>query len=158
MTDFTITGRLAQFGRGGMMQDVSNRLLRDFATCLSTRLVERAGRGAPSGAEVAAGEAPPEAVAAAASTAAAGSASRRSDLKRGSLFFSVLWERIKRAVRSSRPTADQSALTGCADAEARLARADAADCASVIRASTRHARELPARRSRPASDRAASSG
>ena len=41
VTDFTITGRLAQFGRGGMMEDVSNRLLRDFATCLSTRLASR---------------------------------------------------------------------------------------------------------------------
>jgi uncharacterized protein len=33
-TDFTITGRLARFGRGGMIEDVSNRLLRDFSTCL----------------------------------------------------------------------------------------------------------------------------
>jgi carbon monoxide dehydrogenase subunit G len=33
-TDFTITGRLARFGRGGMIQDVSNRLLRDFSDCL----------------------------------------------------------------------------------------------------------------------------
>jgi carbon monoxide dehydrogenase subunit G len=33
-TDFSITGRLARFGRGGMIEDVSNRLLRDFATCL----------------------------------------------------------------------------------------------------------------------------
>ena len=31
VTDFTITGRLARFGRGGMIQDISNRLLRDFA-------------------------------------------------------------------------------------------------------------------------------
>ena len=30
-TDFTITGRLASFGRGGMIKDISNRLLRDFA-------------------------------------------------------------------------------------------------------------------------------
>ena len=33
-TDFTITGKLARFGRGGMIQDISNRLLREFATCL----------------------------------------------------------------------------------------------------------------------------
>jgi uncharacterized protein len=33
-TDFTITGRLARFGRGGMIEDVSNRLLRDFSACL----------------------------------------------------------------------------------------------------------------------------
>jgi carbon monoxide dehydrogenase subunit G len=37
-TDFTITGRLARFGRGGMIQDVSNRLLRDFSTCLQTTI------------------------------------------------------------------------------------------------------------------------
>jgi len=63
VTDFTITGRLARFGRGGMMEDISNRLLRDFATCLSSRLAEPAT--APSGEEVAKGEAAPEAVAAA---------------------------------------------------------------------------------------------
>ena len=33
-TDFTITGRLARFGRGGMIQDISNRLLKEFADCL----------------------------------------------------------------------------------------------------------------------------
>lgn len=37
-TDFTITGRLARFGRGGMIQDVSNRLLRDFAGCLQATI------------------------------------------------------------------------------------------------------------------------
>jgi carbon monoxide dehydrogenase subunit G len=35
VTDFTITGRLARFGRGGMIEDVSNRLLRDFSDCLA---------------------------------------------------------------------------------------------------------------------------
>ena len=33
-TDFTITGKLARFGRGGMIKDISNRLLGDFARCL----------------------------------------------------------------------------------------------------------------------------
>ena len=37
-TDFTITGRLARFGRGGMIKDVSNRLLREFASCLQSSL------------------------------------------------------------------------------------------------------------------------
>jgi len=106
-TDFAITGRLAQFGRGGMMQDVSNRLLRDFATCLSTRLAEPAAAPepeAPTGAEVTAGDAPPEAVAAAAPPPPPQSAPPPSwpspppvkPVKGGSLFFSVLWERIKR--------------------------------------------------------------
>jgi carbon monoxide dehydrogenase subunit G len=37
-TDLTITGRLARFGRGGMIQDISNRLLKDFAACLQQRI------------------------------------------------------------------------------------------------------------------------
>ena len=41
-TDFTITGRLARFGRGGMIKDVSNRLLRDFSDCLQA-MVESEG-------------------------------------------------------------------------------------------------------------------
>jgi carbon monoxide dehydrogenase subunit G len=63
-TDFSITGRLASFGRGGMMEDISNRLLRDFSTCLQSRLSD--SPTAPSGEEISRGEAPPEAAAAAA--------------------------------------------------------------------------------------------
>lgn len=37
-TDFTITGRLARFGRGGMIKDISNRLLRDFSACLAATI------------------------------------------------------------------------------------------------------------------------
>jgi uncharacterized protein len=37
-TDLTITGRLARFGRGGMIQDISNRLLGEFADCLRQRI------------------------------------------------------------------------------------------------------------------------
>lgn len=47
-TDFTITGRLARFGRGGMIQDVSNRLLRDFSNCLQS-MVEAAPPAAQPG-------------------------------------------------------------------------------------------------------------
>jgi uncharacterized protein len=72
VTDFTITGRLARFGRGGMIEDISNRLLRDFAACLQSRLGETAPPAAPSGAEVTAGDAAPEAVAAAAPGAVEG--------------------------------------------------------------------------------------
>jgi carbon monoxide dehydrogenase subunit G len=116
VTDFTITGRLARFGRGGMMEDISNRLMRDFATCLSSRLAD--APSAPSGEEVAKGEAPPEAVAAAApqegadteSPGSAGpppSAPPRPSAPPAQpqaakpvggigLFFSVLWERVRR--------------------------------------------------------------
>ena len=92
-TDFTITGRLASFGRGGMMEDISNRLLRDFATCLQTRLAGAPEEAAaPSGAEVTAGDAAPAAVEA----APAPPPPAPEPLRGGSLFFSVLWERIKR--------------------------------------------------------------
>src|SRR3954469_8460296 len=62
VTDFSITGRLARFGRGGMIEDISNKLLQNFAACLATRL---AGGGDATGAEVTAGDAAPEAAAAA---------------------------------------------------------------------------------------------
>jgi uncharacterized protein len=116
VTDFTITGRLARFGRGGMMEDISNRLMRDFATCLSSRLAD--APTAPSGEEVAKGEAPPEAVAAAApqegaDTESPGAGTPPPPPSRPptpppaqpqaakpvggiGLFFSVLWERIRR--------------------------------------------------------------
>jgi carbon monoxide dehydrogenase subunit G len=63
-TDFSITGRLARFGRGGMVEDVSKALMRDFAACLAQRLAGEPE--APSGADVAAGMEAPEAAAAAA--------------------------------------------------------------------------------------------
>jgi carbon monoxide dehydrogenase subunit G len=44
-TDYHITGRLARFGRGGMIEDISNRLLGEFAKCLQTSLA-----GTPDGA------------------------------------------------------------------------------------------------------------
>jgi uncharacterized protein len=106
-TDFTITGRLAQFGRGGIMEDVSNRLMREFATCLSSRLGEAPPAApVPSGAEVTAGDAAPEEVAAAAPTPStpppsatpppAATPPAAAPVKGFSLFFSVVWERIKR--------------------------------------------------------------
>lgn len=124
VTDFSITGRLAAFGRGGMMQDISNRMMRDFATCLQTRLASEPAAAVPSGAEVTAGDAAPEAVVAAepgdAPPAAPDDPGPRATttppartpppaaptpppppapaapVKGFSLVFSVLWERIKR--------------------------------------------------------------
>ena len=52
-TDFTITGRLARFGRSGMVQDISNRLLGEFADCLQSSL-KGGGAPAPAGASSAA--------------------------------------------------------------------------------------------------------
>ena len=76
-TDFTITGRLARFGRGGMIEDISNRLLRDFAACLQAQL------------------ATPEPAVGAPTPAPAPAAPVRGF----SLFVSVLLERLRRALR-----------------------------------------------------------
>jgi uncharacterized protein len=94
VTDFTITGTLARFGRGGMMQDIANRLLRDFAACLEQRL----GAGETEAATVDAGSAPPTAADAAppAAPAAPTPPAQAPPVKGISLLFSVFWERIKR--------------------------------------------------------------
>lgn len=57
VTDFTITGRLARFGRGGMIEDISARLLKEFANQLQSSLVG----GPDGGAEAAAERASPRA-------------------------------------------------------------------------------------------------
>jgi uncharacterized protein len=113
-TDFTITGRLARFGRGGMIEDISNRMLRDFANCLQTRLAE----GGSAGGDAAAPEAPAEAEAPAEPPAAGGVPSGTeappkaaaapapppppapaAPVKGFSLLASVLWERLRRMFR-----------------------------------------------------------
>ena len=83
-TDFTITGRLARFGRGGMMEDISNRLLRDFSTCLQSRLTRshRTEKNSPT---------PPPAQQQAAKPVGG-----------FGLFFSVLWERVRRLLGRAR--------------------------------------------------------
>ena len=75
LTDFTITGRLARFGRGGMIEDISNRMLREFADCLQAKLAAEEAT-----------EPPPVAPAAA-------------PVRGVSLFFSVLWDRIRGVFR-----------------------------------------------------------
>jgi carbon monoxide dehydrogenase subunit G len=96
VTDFTITGRLARFGRGGMIEDISNRMLREFSQCLQAKLGaeeepatagETAAAAAPPSAADAGGEAPPPTSA--------------PPVRGISLFLSVLWERIKRAFKRS---------------------------------------------------------
>ena len=73
VTDLTITGRLARFGRGGMIEDISNRMLRDFATCLQTKLTQPADEAEPA--------APARGI---------------------SLFFSALLDRLRRLFRRRR--------------------------------------------------------
>ncbi len=101
VTDFTITGRLARFGRGGMIEDISNRLMRDFSSCLQSRI---ATQPAPSGADVASGAEAPEAVAAADPQAAPRAPAPppppppppAKPISGLSLFFGALWDRIGR--------------------------------------------------------------
>ncbi len=49
VTDYHITGRLARFGRGGMIEDISERLLREFAQRLQASLVHPGATSAPAG-------------------------------------------------------------------------------------------------------------
>jgi carbon monoxide dehydrogenase subunit G len=90
-TDFTITGRLARFGRGGMIQDVSNRLMRDFAECLQ-KTIEAAPPAEEQAAEAPAGQPAQPAPGAAGPPAAR-------PVKGFSLLMSVLWERLRRLFR-----------------------------------------------------------
>ena len=96
-TDFTITGRLARFGRGGMIQDVSNRLLRDFSECLQ-HTIESAEPVTEAAAEPAAGETPVESVQTAPAAAQAARPAPRQAKPVGglSLLFRVLLDRLKR--------------------------------------------------------------
>lgn len=47
VTDMHITGRLARFGRSGMIEDISNRLLREFSACLQDRLASEPRTAGP---------------------------------------------------------------------------------------------------------------
>jgi hypothetical protein len=98
VTDYTVAGRVANFGRG-VMEDVSRRLVGEMANCIKSHL-EAPEQPAPPPAETAA---EPVAETAAGQTeqrpapappAAPPQAAR--PVNALSLFFSVLWDRIKR--------------------------------------------------------------
>ena len=126
VTDFTITGRLARFGRGGMIEDISKRMMRDFSQCLQASMASEPAQ-APAAAEAPAAAAPvtpgeeaDAGVASAGGAAAEASAATESapapptgapatpapppraapapakPIKGFSLLLSVLWDRIKR--------------------------------------------------------------
>jgi uncharacterized protein len=122
VTDFTITGRLARFGRGGMIEDISKRMMRDFSQCLQASMAsEPAPAPAAAGAPAAAAPVTPGEEADAAAASAGGAAAEASaateaaptppapkpaparaapapakPIKGFSLLLSVLWDRIKR--------------------------------------------------------------
>ncbi len=94
-TDFTITGRLASFSRGGMIKDISNRLMREFAQCLQETLA----------AEQAPPSEPPTSDAPARQEPVAGPAPRTpapaKPISGFGIFFGALWDRLRRVFRRS---------------------------------------------------------
>jgi carbon monoxide dehydrogenase subunit G len=94
-TDFTITGKLARFGRGGMIQDVSNRLLRDFSDCLQKSIEAPAPDPEPAHAEPVAHAEPAAAPAPPAPAAV-------KPVGGFSLLLRALLDRIRRALRRGR--------------------------------------------------------
>ncbi|HWH93034.1 MAG TPA: SRPBCC family protein [Baekduia sp.] len=91
-TDFTITGRLARFGRGGMIEDVSKRLLGEFASCLQATVAAE-----PAAAATASAASEPADAATAAPAAASGARpAPAKPVNALRLFFEVLATRIRR--------------------------------------------------------------
>ena len=86
-TDFTITGRLARFGRGGMIEDVSNRLLRDFSDCLQKSIEGAQTAAATPGEHGPEPAAPPPAA---------------KPIGGFSLMMRALWDRLRRLFRRER--------------------------------------------------------
>jgi carbon monoxide dehydrogenase subunit G len=75
-TDFNLTGRLARVGRGGMIEDGTNRLVGEFVDCRRGSLESPAAEPA--------GE------------ASAAPTPQARPIRGGRLFLAVLWGRIKR--------------------------------------------------------------
>lgn len=94
-TDFTITGRLARFGRGGMIQDISNRLLREFAECLQER-IEAPPAAEPNVFDAIAAATPEGAAAAPPAAGGAGAPTTTRPIGGFSLFFRALLDRLRR--------------------------------------------------------------
>jgi carbon monoxide dehydrogenase subunit G len=78
VTDFTITGRLARFGRGGMIEDISKRMMRDFSQCLQATLTAEPAPEAAAEAPAAAAPVTPGEEADAAAASAGGAAAEAS--------------------------------------------------------------------------------
>jgi uncharacterized protein len=96
VTDFTVAGRIANFGRG-VMEDVSKRLVSQMADCIKANLESEAEpASAPAGTEGAAASAPATPGGAAPATAPAAAATAAAPVNAVGLFFSVLWGRIRR--------------------------------------------------------------
>jgi carbon monoxide dehydrogenase subunit G len=98
VTDFTITGRLARFGRGGMIQDISNRLLKEFAECLQQR-IEAPPAAEPSPVDAVLAATPEGAAAAPPAPVSAAAPTTAQPIGAFSLFFRALLDRLRRVFR-----------------------------------------------------------
>jgi uncharacterized protein len=90
VTDYSVAGRVAQFGRG-VMEDVSRRIVNDMAACIKAN-VEAGEPGGAGGAAVTSAAADGPGAAPSAAPAAIASA----PVNAIGLLFSVLWARLKR--------------------------------------------------------------
>jgi carbon monoxide dehydrogenase subunit G len=95
-TDFTITGRLARFGRGGMIQDISNRLLKEFADCLQQK-IEAPPAAEPSAVDAVLAALPEGAAAAPPALGGSDAPTTTKPIGAFSLFFRALVDRLRRA-------------------------------------------------------------
>jgi len=94
-TDFTITGRLARFGRGGMIQDISNRLLREFADCLQQK-IEAPPAAEPNAVDAVLAATPEGAAAAPPALGGTDAPTTAKPIGGFSLFFRALLDRLRR--------------------------------------------------------------
>ena len=97
-TDFTITGRLARFGRGGMIQDISNRLMKEFADCLQ-QPIEAPPAAEPSVLDAVLAATPEGAAAAPPAVGGSHSSTTTKPIGGFSLFFRALLDRLRRMFR-----------------------------------------------------------
>jgi hypothetical protein len=89
-TDYSIAGRVAQFGRG-VMEDVSRRIVNDMAACIKANVEGQEPAPAVSGGSpVEAMSAPPPAVTA-------------KPINAVTLFFQVLWSGIRKLFGAKTP-------------------------------------------------------
>ena len=108
VTDYHITGRLARFGRGGMIEDISERLLREFAKRLQSSLAGQPEAYAPAAAApavepaaapaepAAPGLGAPETAAAARGAAAAETAAREAAVREAAAEAAAVRRRLVR--------------------------------------------------------------
>jgi carbon monoxide dehydrogenase subunit G len=95
-----LTGRAAQTGRG-IVEDVSRRMVAQMAECLAAKAAAAPPAGADPTGHAGAG-APPAAAGGARAVAGSAAPEPAQEIRAGSLFWSLLWERLSRLWRRRR--------------------------------------------------------